>query len=107
MQPVLYLAEYWTGNLFFTRTKRDLLERFHRSFNRQRCVFSDAAAANAHRQRVGTKPPPVALTANRRRHQLFESDSYLFGGRFVQPIAQPTERALPLVLVTVKPLTKL
>src|SRR5689334_17521135 len=49
-QAVYDLAQDWTSNLLFARVQRDLLERFHRRFDRQRRVLRDAAPAHAHRQ---------------------------------------------------------
>src|ERR1051326_919704 len=61
---------------------------------------------DAHRQRIGTQSLPVALLTNSRRNELVDCDSHALGRRFMQTFAQPVERALPIVLISVESLRK-
>src|SRR5215211_4130168 len=100
-QTVLYLAQDWTGNLFFTRIELHLLECFHCVLDWQRRVFSNTTRTHLDRQRIGTQAPSVALAANRRRNQLLERHSYPFRRCFVQSLFQPLQSTLPFALIDI------
>ena len=63
-QPANDLAQYRTGNLFFTRIKLHLLESFNSIVDRQRRVLRNTTPTDLHRQRIGTQTPSIALATD-------------------------------------------